>query len=417
MSPGVCTRFRRPYDGSKRPNCVYHPLLCAPPRGHGPGYPRCVDILSRDKFYYKLIYICLTSHFLFLFSILLEMNCFAEQCSRNLQLWRSRVSELTERSEKPNYPPVPYRATSPPPPPQASDFMTVFPLSLPSQFFRPFSASASRAPSEMDAESVVGGGFDGTAINGDTMRMDGIESSYSHKESKNGTNGGDYRDKEYTKPTSIEAESAPSSSRSPSPVTFTTAKSTNNTTNNSINNNNNGSTTTSPYRNTTNTSSNNTHPLPPAIGIPTFTTPDYSLASPTGTSGGGSPSPSASPSPRSEFAPRTPGGRSVFSSSTSTYGSGGYGSINGSTNGSHVSGGDTGTGTGAGTDASIRAAYKLSVRRKKSFHRNSWAPGPPPPPVPPLPQSAMGTGSGSGNMVNSRQFSSSTSASSTNPKV
>ena len=55
------------------------------------------------------------------------MSPFAAQCATNCQLWRTRLDEL-KRSDVPNYPPIPYRPISPP---QAPDFSSVFPLSLP----------------------------------------------------------------------------------------------------------------------------------------------------------------------------------------------------------------------------------------------------------------------------------------------
>ncbi|KAI0266541.1 hypothetical protein BC834DRAFT_133555 [Gloeopeniophorella convolvens] len=51
-----------------------------------------------------------------------------------------------------------------------------------------------------------------------------------------------------------------------------------------------------------------------------------------------------------------------------------------------VSMGANGTGSSA---AAIRAAYKVSVRKKPSFHRNSWSPGLHGIPVPPLPTSTV----------------------------
>ncbi|KLO19373.1 HD-domain/PDEase-like protein [Schizopora paradoxa] len=71
---------------------------------------------------------------------------------------------------------------------------------------------------------------------------------------------------------------------------------------------------------------------------------------------------SASGSPRSEYAPRTP------ASGTSSIGVGANGSsVCGSVNGSIE----------PSANASIRNAYKLgSIRKKKSFHRNSWTPSP-----------------------------------------
>lgn len=64
---------------------------------------------------------------------------------------------------------------------------------------------------------------------------------------------------------------------------------------------------------------------------------------------------STAASPRSEYTPRTPAsGNSAFVIGTSTA------SVVGTLE----------------PNASIRAAYKLSVRKKKSFHRNSWTPSP-----------------------------------------
>ncbi|KAL5522537.1 hypothetical protein ACEPAG_8553 [Sanghuangporus baumii] len=245
-----------------------------------------------------------------------EMKIFANQCATNCMLWRMRLSELKEQAE-PNYPPVPYRAKSPS---QPQDLLSVFPLSLPAHVL-----PHSRANSVIDSDSGTGseagsdrtrrissGTDDGQSLTSVTTNDGG------QNRSKGGSNGVQY------------ADSNPSSSRSASPSPF----------------------------------ANSSYAFPPIsdskYAAPMISTNGINLATPS------SPLPpeisptaettSESTSPRSEYAPRTPGGSS-----------GGPASYTHSTAPSISS-------LYAVPESSIRTAYKLSVRKKKSFHRNSWTP-------------------------------------------
>ncbi|KAH8105589.1 hypothetical protein DFH11DRAFT_1481780, partial [Phellopilus nigrolimitatus] len=254
-----------------------------------------------------------------------EMKCFAEQCSTNHRLWHVRLTELKEYAERlePNYPPVPYRAVSPP---QTQDYNSVFPLSLPAHFL-----PTSRASSINGSDSLVGSEMDSrtghyrertmsAASNGIDMTGFSIESS------GNGVNGHSHSAIPY-------AESMSSSSRSASPLPFTNG-------NAAI------PASSSPFQTYRHISTQRIN-----VGIPAFVPPSDPSSPATETT-------SESVSPRSEYAPHTP----------ASYPSG------------HMHSG-TSIGSSSGAYApvpesisSIRAAYKLSVRKKKSFHRNSWTP-------------------------------------------
>lgn len=107
--------------------------------------------------------------------------------------------------------------------------------------------------------------------------------------------------------------------------------------------------------------------LPPALTqtqsvnhVPTFTSQNQSLAG------------NLSTRPSSANSASTVGAASLFSPT-------------GSTSSMSVSGGGSiPSGINGGPEPStVRAAYRASVRKKKSFHRVSWpAPAPPPPPLP-----------------------------------
>lgn len=61
------------------------------------------------------------------------MKGFADQCAKNRVLWKERLTQLTAPpDERDNYPPMPYRPSSPPQP--NSHYSSVFPMSLPADF-------------------------------------------------------------------------------------------------------------------------------------------------------------------------------------------------------------------------------------------------------------------------------------------
>ncbi|KAI5122635.1 hypothetical protein M0805_008721 [Coniferiporia weirii] len=252
-----------------------------------------------------------------------EMKCFAEQCATNCKLWRARLSDLKERAEplEPNYPPVPYRAVSPP---RTQDYLTAFPLSLPAQLLNPIS----RPPSMMDSDSIIGSesgiGMEHErerTTRGDSSDIDAARFSLAGVSNGNGNcpSAAPYE------------ESASSSSRSASPASLA-----------------NGASSISPN------SSYRPQQTLRSIGIPVFAPLSEFSPATEATSG--------SISPHSEYVPRTPGSyagghvRPVASN----------GSLNGSSSGAYTQVPEP--------ISSIRAAYKLSVRKKKSFHRNSWTP-------------------------------------------
>lgn len=64
------------------------------------------------------------------------MQGFADQCAKNRVLWKERLVQLTAPpDERNNYPPMPYRPSSPPQP--NSHYLSVFPMSLPADFSPP----------------------------------------------------------------------------------------------------------------------------------------------------------------------------------------------------------------------------------------------------------------------------------------
>lgn len=257
------------------------------------------------------------------------MRAFAEQCSTNCSLWKARLAELekNESSKGQNYPPDPYRSLSSP---QPQDYHTVFPLSLPAHFYHPLSA----ASSIVDTESLVG--------NDVRTEMDYMDAEPSPAAQTGYATGRE----DYVEP-------MPSSSRSPSP-TFVMNR--------------------------------------PREVDPAFTFQQHAYPSVSSNDIGISPydaspateSASENTSPRSEFTPPTPG---AFSNgplhpaishrhaSTASMHSNAASLASLSTVGTGWTSMSTfGSGNADRENSDIRAAYKLSVRKKKSFHRNSWTP-------------------------------------------
>ena len=216
------------------------------------------------------------------------------------------MAERTIREQEPNYPPIPYRVVEPPAP-QPQDYLSVFPLSLPTHFLL-----------SPKLNGVDGGDADMEGIH-DGSLADSLSSEH------NGTTDG------------FDTSSS-STSRS-----------------------------SSPFSNGTQSAVAQRQCQLPSIstsGLPSHT----DMTSPP-TSG----STSASPSPRSGWPPRTPGGNNHRPPSVAS-------NVSGISGLSSISGLNGANGKTAGTlpepMASIRAALKLSVRKKKSFHRNSWTPSP-----------------------------------------
>lgn len=79
------------------------------------------------------------------------MSVYADQCATNRSIWQARLDDLLSKHESdlPNYPPVPYRSISPQ---QPQDYLTVFPLTLPTEFIQSegsdtsMTATANRSP-------------------------------------------------------------------------------------------------------------------------------------------------------------------------------------------------------------------------------------------------------------------------------
>ena len=287
------------------------------------------------------------------------MKSFAEQCATNCKLWRTRLAELEKNEsssksskdkddENENYPPEPYRSLSPSQPQQ--DYHTVFPLSLPAHFYHPHPLSVSS--SIADNESVAGSDAR-TAVEYMDVEVPAGESEAGMVNLNGKRNG--YAD----------SISIPSSSRSSSP-TFVMMN--------------------GPPPDVVPTAFNFQYTQQP----PSLATEDLQGISPFD----GSPATteataveSATTSPRSEFPPpRGPGpiptigvgvgAPSVHSSAASIR------SVSTHTTGTCSNFGSV-AGMGANErDSSIRTAYKLSVRKKKSFHRNSWTPSLTSPPLP-----------------------------------
>lgn len=231
-----------------------------------------------------------------------EMKRFSDQCADNCALWKARLREDTEY-QTPNYPPIPYRAVSPP---QINDFYSVFPMSLPVDFVLTLTPYGDHCLSTNASSDHVGSAsppFGPTDV---------------------GLNGSD------------RGNMSANVSRSPSPFTHSARNSVSST--------------------SSDTDQRASLPAISTQGIRSFT-PSTSILSPLESSS------SASGSPRSEYTPRTP------ASGTSSVGVEPQGS---SVCGSSVNGANEPNAT-----ASIRAAFKLgSIRKKKSFHRNSWTPSP-----------------------------------------
>lgn len=220
---------------------------------------------------------------------------------------------------EPNYPPVPYpqRALSPfgIPPPQ--DYQTVFPLSLPAHFLHEqlqLNAGLASGSARHSSTSSLNGGsvLAGASEDGDVdMQVSGV----------NGHRG-------YVDMSPLSGSRSPSPFANGTPNPFATA------------------TTTSGFSH----ESTSNH-------YPSVSTQSVSN-SPTSTVPG--PSEFSSPASPSEYA------RSRILSSSSSVS--GYSSYMGSAIGSG------GVEKDRDPQGSIRAAYKLSVRKKRSFHRNSWTP-------------------------------------------
>ncbi|THG98745.1 hypothetical protein EW145_g7374 [Phellinidium pouzarii] len=282
----------------------------------------------------------------------IQMKGFAEQCATNCRLWRARLADLKEHTERlqPNYPPVPYRVVSPP---ETQDYLTVFPLSLPTHLFHPLS----RSPSMMDSDSIVGSESGNEVGHERERRAHSVsDSADAMRLSSTAVPNGNGREKTngHSVGAVAYADSISSSSRSASPTSLTSSS--------------------APILSLPSLQSQQTLP---AIGIPAFSLPsEFSPATET----------SESMSPRSEYAPRTPGSyaggvvRPVASN----------GSLNGSASGTSYA-------QASEPISSIRAAYRLSVRKKKSFHRNSWTSSPSQhtlqAAVPPIPSPLSSSGS------------------------
>lgn len=229
-------------------------------------------------------------------------------------LWRTRLSELKEQAERvePNYPPVPYRASSPS---QSQDYQSVFPLSLPS-----YLVPISRATSVIDTESLIGSETEHETTTSNGSRLNG----HGHSDNSS-SNGARY------------AGSTSSSSRSGSPSSSFP------------NNSYNFPPHSQPQHPVPSISTNGFNPKAPSSPLSSEMSPTAETAS-------------ESLSPRSEYAPRTP------SSSAG-------GPVHpGAPYSHHSSAASVSSVCGPSSESSIRAAYKLSVRKKKSFHRNSWTP-------------------------------------------
>lgn len=288
-----------------------------------------------------------------------EMMCFAEQCAKNRQLWRARIVDLQKDpdesqkittegcdSAEVNDPNDPYAQSSDQtllPKNQKQDLHTIFPLSLPPHFFPP------RERTTSGCGSVVGEAIELERHQYNEVYIDDVE-----------LEKGDNSNSIKIHAAVLGLNEVSSRPTSPSPYQFSSYEFP-------------SGTTISDFR------SKIERPPCPLSGSPHFSPQEQKHTLPSITTRGSVLSPECSPttSVTEVSSPRTP--HSHTSSVASAPGSAYTPSIS---SGLSVHVADT---------PSIRSAYKLSVRKKKSFHRNSWTPsltGGSSTPVPSIPLAA-----------------------------